>query len=297
MARFVVYGGTGITGKRIVQRLLEQGHRARVVTRDPRKGDALADLGAEIVAGDINDRKSIRGSAADCDYAIHCASGMLQVADDGTRPYAAALRNVLDEVARPALTKFVWTGTTAVYGDRPGIVIEESEPVSVMNAMGAATREMEEIIERVGSEHGIPWVILRVPGIAAPERATLWLLVREGRFAIFGNGEAVTPLIHVDDLAEACILAALRGVPGSYYNLNTDEVMTTREFWTYSAERMGVAPPPVIPDEALSEQQRPMRVLAMNVSNAKAKRELGLALRYPSHRAIADAILATLPPA
>lgn len=297
MAQFVVYGGTGITGKRIVRRLLEQGHAARVVTRDRQKGAALAEAGAEIVEGDINDRELIRGSAAGCQYAIHCTSGMLQVAEDGSRPYAASLRNILEEVARPELEKYVWTGTTAVYGDRPGEVIDESAPINVMNAMGAATREMEEIIEHVGRERGIPWVILRVPGIAAPERATLWLLVREGRFAIFGNGEAVTPMIHVDDLAEACILAALRGTPGSYYNLNSDEVMTTREFWAYSAERMGVAPPPVIPEDALSEQQRPLRILAMNVSNAKAKRELGLTLRYPSHRAIADAILATLPPA
>jgi nucleoside-diphosphate-sugar epimerase len=222
---------------------------------------------------------------------------MLQVDEDGTRPYARALRNILDEVARPELEKYVWTGTTAVYGDRPGAVLDESAPITVMNAMGAATREMEEIIEQVGRERAIPWVILRVPGIAAPERATLWTLVRQGRFTILGNPDAVTPMIHVDDLAEACILAAVHGTPGSYYNLNSDEVMTTGEFWTYSAERMGVPPPPIVPEDQLTEQQRPMRVLAMNVSNAKAKRELGLTLRYPSHRAIADAILATLPPA
>ena len=55
----LVTGATGTHGGAVAQALLASGHRVRALTRDPRGGRArqLAELGAELVAGDLVDRE------------------------------------------------------------------------------------------------------------------------------------------------------------------------------------------------------------------------------------------------
>jgi uncharacterized protein YbjT (DUF2867 family) len=57
----LVSGATGQQGGAVSRSLLERGFAVRALTRDPEKADAreLADLGAEVVGGDLEDRSSI----------------------------------------------------------------------------------------------------------------------------------------------------------------------------------------------------------------------------------------------
>ena len=58
---FLVTGATGRQGGATARRLLERGFKVRALTRNPGKpeGRALAELGAEVVKGDLDDRLSI----------------------------------------------------------------------------------------------------------------------------------------------------------------------------------------------------------------------------------------------
>jgi uncharacterized protein YbjT (DUF2867 family) len=57
----LVSGATGQQGGTVARNLLERGFAVRAITRDPEKAEAraLADLGAEVVSGDLEDRASI----------------------------------------------------------------------------------------------------------------------------------------------------------------------------------------------------------------------------------------------
>jgi uncharacterized protein YbjT (DUF2867 family) len=57
----LVSGATGQQGGAVSRSLLERGFAVRALTRDPEKAEAreLADLGAEVVGGDLEDRSSI----------------------------------------------------------------------------------------------------------------------------------------------------------------------------------------------------------------------------------------------
>src|ERR687889_2653832 len=57
----LVSGATGQQGGTVSRNLLERGFGVRALTRDPEKpaGKALADLGAEVASGDLEDRTSI----------------------------------------------------------------------------------------------------------------------------------------------------------------------------------------------------------------------------------------------
>lgn len=62
----VVTGATGRQGGAVTRALLEAGWRVRALTRDPssQKAQALAALGAEVVQGDMNDRRSLQSALA-----------------------------------------------------------------------------------------------------------------------------------------------------------------------------------------------------------------------------------------
>jgi uncharacterized protein YbjT (DUF2867 family) len=58
---FLVTGATGRQGGAVARRLLKRGHRVRALTRDPEKpaARALAEMGAEVTRGDLDDRPSV----------------------------------------------------------------------------------------------------------------------------------------------------------------------------------------------------------------------------------------------
>src|SRR4028118_1512264 len=70
----LVCGATGSQGGAVARSLLDRGFRVRALTRDPHKpeAEALADRGAEVVRGDMEDRPSV-------DRALRGAHGVFSV--------------------------------------------------------------------------------------------------------------------------------------------------------------------------------------------------------------------------
>ena len=111
--------------------------------------------------------------------------------------------------------------------------------------------------------------------------------VRKGFFPIVGDGGGIFSFIHLDDAAAATVLALENGRAGSY-NIVDDEPAPVREWLPVLASVLGAKPPRHVPrwlarliagDAAVM-----MGTESRGASNAKAKRELGWTLRYPSWR-------------
>jgi len=100
--------------------------------------------------------------------------------------------------------------------------------------------------------------------------------------------------IHVDDIAAALAASIARPRPGAVYNVCDDEPAAPAEVVAHAAQLLGLAPPPLVPlaEAALSPMARSFYADNKRVSNARLKRELGIALRYPDYRAGLAAILA-----
>jgi nucleoside-diphosphate-sugar epimerase len=127
------------------------------------------------------------------------------------------------------------------------------------------------------------------PGAAissAPD-APMAALVRKRRFPIIGGGGGVFSHVHVDDAAAATVIAIERGRAG-VYNIVDDEPAPVREWLPVLASALDAKPPRRIPRWlgrlAAGEPATQMMTEVRGASNAKAKRELGWQLRYPSWR-------------
>jgi len=82
--------------------------------------------------------------------------------------------------------------------------------------------------------------------------------------------------------------------PGAIYNVCDDEPAAPAEVIAHAAKLLGVPAPPPVPfdDVELSAMARSFWDDNKRVANTRIKRELGVALRYPSYREGLAAILA-----
>jgi nucleoside-diphosphate-sugar epimerase len=122
-------------------------------------------------------------------------------------------------------------------------------------------------------------------GAGSGSTEALASLLARRKVPVFGRADAAIPWIHVDDAAEATVLAIERGAPGSIYNV-ADDVPSSFRDYALEAARITGAPRPravplwlvrvLMPYAALSASVR------LRVSSAKTKRELGWQPKFPS---------------
>jgi 2-alkyl-3-oxoalkanoate reductase len=111
--------------------------------------------------------------------------------------------------------------------------------------------------------------------------------IRKRRFPLVGDGGGVSSFVHIEDAAAATVAAVEHGQPG-VYNVVDDEPAPVRDWLPVLAGALGAKPPRRVPRWlgrlVAGEAATVMMTDVRGASNAKAKRELGWQLRYPSWR-------------
>src|SRR5262249_55419940 len=130
-------------------------------------------------------------------------------------------------------------------------------------------------------------VVLRYGGFYGAANDGLVAPVRKRMFPIVGDGGGVMSFIHLDDAAAATVLALEHDGP-AVYNVVDDDPAPVRERPPVLAGALGSTPPRRFPRWLArlfaGEAAVVMGTESRGASNAKAKRELGWTLRYPSWR-------------
>jgi len=121
--------------------------------------------------------------------------------------------------------------------------------------------------------------------------------VRKRWFPIIGDGGGMISWIHLEDAAAATVLALEHDGP-AIYNIVDDEPAPVREWLPVLAQSVGAKPPRRLPAWLarlfVGEAAVVMGTEVRGASNAKAKRELGWTLRYPSWRTGFPAVYSAL---
>jgi nucleoside-diphosphate-sugar epimerase len=296
--RIFVAGATGAIGARLVPRLVADGHEVVGTTRSAAKADQLSAAGAEPVVLDLLDRGVVRDAvvAARPDAIVHEATALTGATDfkhfDRTFAQTNRLRtegtDALLAAARDAgVERFVaqsFAGWPYARDDGPVKTEDDAldpTPVPAMRETLAAIRHEEEAVVAAGG------IALRYGGFYGSPDDPLLELVRERKFPIVGDGSGVWSFVHLEDAAAATALAVERGEPG-VYNVVDDEPAPVREWLPALAAALGAKPPRHVPQWlgrlAAGEAGVAMMTEVRGASNAKAKRQLGWQLAYPSWR-------------
>jgi len=145
-----------------------------------------------------------------------------------------------------------------------------------------AIRHLEDVVVKAGGS------VLRYGSLYGPGATDDQVeLVRKRQFPLVGGGTGYMSWVHLDDAAGATVLAMERKASG-VFNIVDDEPAPASEWLPYLAACAGAKRPMRVPVWLARLLAGEMAVMIMTeargFSNAKAKRELGWQLRYPSWR-------------
>lgn len=296
--RVFVAGASGAIGVRLVAQLMDHGHEVVGTFRSPGSAERLRALGAEAIALDLLDPRAVREAVLDTEpeAIVHQATALadMRFSRNLDRSFAPTNRlrtegtDALLAAAREAgVRRFVAQSFAAFrYAREGGPVKTEDDPLDPTPVAGAretnaAMRHLDRAVTDAGG------IALRYGGFYGASNDGLIKPVRKRQFPIVGNGRGVSSFIHLDDAAAATVLALEHDVAG-IYNIVDDEPAPVREWLPVLASALGAKPPRHVPRWfawlVAGEGAVMMGTDSRGASNAKAKRELGWSLRYPSWR-------------
>lgn len=297
--RVFVAGGTGVVGRRLVRLLVDRGHQVTATTTSPAKLDMLAQSGAEAVVMDGLDAVSVGEAVAGArpDVIVHQMTAIAGAPDlkhmdrwfartnrlrtEGTDHLMAAAEGI-GGAHIVAQSYAGWNGIRT-----GGWVKTEDDPLDrhagtpAQPVMDAVRHVEDTVVKADGAVVRYGW--LYGPGVLDDLVAPL----RKRQFPLVGSGAGHTSWVHLDDAANATALVVEQLASG-VFNIVDDEPAAAREWLPYLAACAGAKPPMRVPAWLARPLAGQVAVAVMTegrgFSNAKAKRELGWQLRYPSWR-------------
>jgi len=309
--RVFVVGATGAIGTRLVPQLIEHGHEVIGTYRSPGHADRVRALGAEPVALDLLDPRAVRQAVLEAkpEAIVHQATALAGVRfgrsldrsfgptnrlrTEGTDALLAAAREA-------GVRRFVAQSFASYRYAREGGPVKTEEdrldpdPPAMARETNAAMRHLDEAVTNAGG------IALRYGGFYGAANDGLVQPVRKRQFPIIGAGGGISSFIHLDDAAAATVLALGHDGAG-LYNIVDDEPAPMSEWLPALAAALGAKPPRHVPlwlARLIAGQGMVMMADgSRGASNAKAKRELGWTLRYPSWRQGFAAVYGSAAPA
>jgi len=207
----LVTGGTGFLGGSLTRRLLSDGARVRVLARSRAKARPLADLGAQIVMGDITDPTAVRAAVEGMQVVYHLAGPLLVPgipAAEYQRTHVLGTKLLLDCCEKASgLERFVYCSTTGVLGVTGDRLAGEDAPFRPANIYELAKADAETEV-RSRWRHCFPVAIARPGLVYGPGDIHLlpfFQTILRHRFRPIGRRKAWLHPIYIDDMAEALV--------------------------------------------------------------------------------------------
>ena len=246
----LVTGGTGFLGASLTRRLLSDGAQVRVLARLRAKAQPLADLGAEIVTGDITDQASVRAAVDGMQVIYHLAGPLLVPgvpASEYHRTHVTGTEVLLDSCEKvPSLERFVHCSTTGVLGVTGDQPADEDAPFRPTNIYEQAKADAETAV-RTKWRQGFPAVVARPGLVYGPgdmHLLSFFQAILRRRFRPIGRREARLHPIYIDDMTEALVRCGQRSAAvGECFHLAGKAPVAIRELADVIARAEGIRLP------------------------------------------------------
>jgi len=197
----IVFGGSGLIGSHVADRLTEVGYDVTIFDLKP---SPYLLPGQEIIIGDILDKKAVFDAVKGCDY-IYNFAGMADLNAATTEPLRTIEQNIvgtailLEATLRSRAKRFIQASTIYVYSDTGGFY-------------RCSKQAAELYVEEYNRKFGLEYTILRygtVYGPRADSRNSIYRYLKqaldEGRIDCGGTGDETREYIHVRDAAQLSV--------------------------------------------------------------------------------------------
>ena len=283
--KIAVTGAGGFIGGATCRRLAAGGFEVVGVDLRAQARGAVEAAGAGFVASDIRSTAALADAFEGCDAVVHTAAlvGDWGPMEEFIEANVRGTLSVLDAAQAAGVPRVVHLASVAGWGYEFAEEIGEDAPIrscggpyaDTKGASDLLARRRGAVVIRPGDVYGpgsVPWTIRPVEAI------------RQGLFALPGDGGGLMTLVYIDDLVEAIVAATQApGVEGVGIAVWDGEPVTAREFFGRYAAMLGKGPVRTAPVPLVSAAATASELVARLTGRPPAiSRE---AIRYISRRA------------
>jgi len=297
--KVLITGGAGYIGSHIVKVLGEKKYEILVID-NLSKGHKEAVIYGDLVVIDLKNKTALEDifKRFKPDAVMHFAAS-IEVGESVKKPLkyyqnnTANTLNLLETMLEYGVNKFIFSSTAAVYGTPVKVPIPEDHPINPINPYGQSKSFIEKVLQDLDRSSGLKYISLRYFNAAGadpegrigeshdPETHLIPLILKTAKgeresIKIFGtdyptpDGTCIRDYIHVDDLADAHLLALeylLNGGESEVFNcgyghgysvrevINTAKKVTDIDFKVEEADRRPGDPPVLVADSTKLKQK------------------------------------------
>ena len=231
--KILVTGATGKVGSRFVARILAKGYNVRILVRDAAKASALAEHGAEVIVGDLNNADTLSPAVKDIDAVIHIAAyfrtftdneGIIKTNHAGTTALAHA------SIAA-GVKRFIFVSTGNVYPPNSRRPAKEDDVVNINDPRAYSSSKIaaENELISLHKSQGFDIRVLRlgfVYGDGDPHIEEIIPVMKKWKRH---SGSRMHMVHHLDVAQALTILLHTDGLNGEIFNVVDDAPISLYE--------------------------------------------------------------------
>ena len=239
--RIFVTGASGWIGSALVPELISAGHQVLGLARSDASAEAVAEMGAEVLPGDLDAIDVLRAGALRSDAVIHLAFVVPSVSEAATQTDATAIETFATSLAGSAKPLVISGGTLVTPGrpatERDKLVAAGPIAARIANmqaALAAADRGVRSCLVMLprsvhgeGERHGF------IPQLIAVART-------KGVSGYIGEGASRWPAVHVKDAASVYRMAVEQAPAGAVLHAVGDEGVPVRQIAKAIGRHLGL---------------------------------------------------------
>jgi UDP-glucose 4-epimerase len=245
-SRILVTGGCGLIGSTTIEVLLKEHNPAQIVILDNLVRGSLSNVEAalkdprvSLTRGDIRDSRAVRAATQGMDAVIHMATLRITACAEDPREafdvMCTGTFNVVEAARVEGVQRVIAASSASVYGMADSFpTYEGHHPYNNRTWYGATKVFLEGLLRSFHDMYGLPYVALRYFNVYGPrmdvfgkytEVLVRWMERIETGEApvIFGDGLQTMDFVHVEDVAQANVLALRSDVEDRVYNVGSGQ--------------------------------------------------------------------------
>jgi len=258
LGKALVTGGAGFIGSHLVDRLVNDGWRVRVIDnlstgRLENLAQYRGNLGVEVMVGDLKDPETCLRAVKGVDVVFHFAANP-EVRVSAIEPKThfgeniVATFNLLEAMRKRDIKELVFASSSSVYGEPSEIPVDENAPMRPVSVYGASKASCENLIHAYSRLYRVKSVALRYANVVGPRlrHGVIYDLLAKlrndkSRLEILGDGTQVRSYIYIDDAVEATIRAYEKTSEGfEVFNVASEDWITVEEVARIILEELGL---------------------------------------------------------
>lgn len=266
--------GCGYVGSKLASFWQSIGVELTVTTTTKARESELAAIASQVIVVRGDDFSSLEKIIADKDVVVLSVAAQESTPTGYKKAYLETATNLVRAIKGSKARQLIYTSSYGILGNQDGDRVDETISVNPATEKGKIMHETEKVLLSAENvHHNLHTCIFRLSGIYGQGRELIKIFQKRSGTTQPGEGAENTNWVHVDDIVRAIDHAQKNQLQG-IYNLTSDEILTTKEFFHKLFQAHNLA------DITWDSSQPSNRRINLLLSNQKLK-DTGFQFAYP----------------